>query len=87
VQREKFRAMRDLGAMLRRKAARTYGDEHSCCVCRRVPLAGELLYELSSHPRVCQLCLPRLPESNRETIGSERVHASIRPLAVAPRAA
>jgi hypothetical protein len=79
--------LRDLGVILRRKAARAYGDDHSCSVCRRVPLAGELVYELSSHPRVCQLCLPRVPDSNLETIGSERVHASIRPIPVAPRAA
>jgi hypothetical protein len=52
-----------------------------------VPLAGELLHELSSHRRVCQLCLSRLPESKRETIASERVHVSDRPLAVVPRAA
>ncbi|MEA2466145.1 MAG: hypothetical protein QOJ57_271 [Thermoleophilaceae bacterium] len=52
-----------------------------------MPLAGELLHELSSHRRVCQLCLAQLPESKRQTIASERMHASNRPLAVAPRAA
>src|SRR5204862_7373326 len=55
--------------------------------CRRVPLAGELLHELSSHRRVCQLCLAGLPESKRETISSERMHVSSRPLRIAPRAA
>ena len=45
------------------------------------------LHELSSHRRVCQLCLARLPESKRETIASERIHVSDRPLLVAPRAA
>jgi hypothetical protein len=78
---------RDLGSILRMKAARAHGAEHSCSSCRRVPLAGELLHELSSHRRVCQLCLARLPESKRDTISSERVHVSDRPLLVARRAA
>jgi hypothetical protein len=79
---------RDLATILRTKAARSHrGDDHTCSSCQRVPLAGELLHELSSHRRVCQLCLARLPESKRETIASERMHASIRPLAVVPRAA
>jgi hypothetical protein len=63
------------------------GEDHSCSTCRRVPLAGELLHELSSHRRVCELCLARLPEAKRDTISSERVHASDRPLLVARRAA
>jgi hypothetical protein len=78
---------RDLAAILRLKAARSHGHDHTCSGCRRTPLAGELLHELSSHRRVCQLCLARLPESKRQTIASERMHASDRPLAVAPRAA
>ena len=79
---------RDLGTLLRLKAARSHaGPDHSCSSCQRVPLAGELLHELSSHRRVCQLCLARLPESKRETIASQRVLVSDRPLAVAPRAA
>ena len=85
----KFRFMqRDLATILRMKAARSNRrDDHSCSGCHRVPLAGELLHELSSHRRVCQLCLARLPESKRQTIASERIHVSDRPLAVAPRAA
>ncbi len=85
----KFRSMpRDLATILRMKAARSHrGADQSCSGCHRVPLAGELLHELSSHRRVCQLCLARLPESKRETIASERIHVSDRPLAVAPRAA
>jgi hypothetical protein len=87
--RTKFEAMpRDLASILRIKAARTRrGADHTCSGCRRVPLAGELLHELSSHRRVCQLCLALLPESKRETISSERMHVSDRPLAVAPHAA
>jgi hypothetical protein len=79
---------RDLATILRTKAARSHrGADQSCSGCHRVPLAGELLHELSSHRRVCQLCLARLPESKRETIASERIHVSDRPLAVAPHAA
>jgi hypothetical protein len=78
---------RDLGSILRTKAARAHGHDHVCSGCRRVPLAGELLHELSSHRRVCQLCLSGLPESKRETISSERMHVSDRPLLVARRAA
>ena len=79
---------RDLATILRLKAAHSH-DRHDprCGSCQRVPLAGELLHELSSHRRVCQLCLVRIPESKRQTIASERMHASDRPLAVAPRAA
>jgi hypothetical protein len=79
---------RDLATVLRLKAARSRrGADHVCSGCHRVPLAGELLHELSSHRHVCQLCLARLPESKRETIASERIHVSDRPLAVVPRAA
>jgi len=78
---------RDLGSILRMKAARAHGHDHVCSGCRRVPLTGELLHELSSHRRVCQLCLSSLPESKRETISSERMHVSDRPLLVARRAA
>jgi hypothetical protein len=78
---------RDLATILRLKATRSNGHDQRCSGCHRVPLAGELLHELSSHRRVCQLCLARLPESKRQTISTERMHASNRPLAVAPRAA
>jgi hypothetical protein len=79
---------RDLSTILRMKAARSHrADDHRCSGCQRVPLAGELLHELSSHRRVCQLCLARLPESKRETIASQRMLVSDRPLAVASRAA
>jgi hypothetical protein len=79
---------RDLASILRMKANRARrGEDHTCSGCLRVPLAGELLHELSSHRRVCQLCLARLPESKRDTISTERMHVSDRPLAVAPRAA
>jgi hypothetical protein len=77
----------DLGSFLRMKAFRAHSHDHTCSNCRRVPLAGELLHELSSHRRVCELCLARLPESKRDTISSQRMHVSERPLLVARRAA
>jgi hypothetical protein len=46
-----------------------------------------MLHELESHKVVCQLCLTRLPEPKRNTLGAKRVHASDRPLAVIARAA
>jgi hypothetical protein len=86
--RPKFVPMpRDLASILRLKATRAQGPENTCSGCRRVPLAGELLHELSSHRRVCQLCLSLLPESKRETISTQRMHVSDRPLLVARRAA
>jgi hypothetical protein len=79
---------RDLATILRLKAARAHrGPDHRCSGCHRVPLAGELLHELSSHRHVCQLCLARLPESKRQPIASERILVSDRPLVVASRAA
>jgi hypothetical protein len=70
------------------KASRSYrAPDHSCSSCHRVPLAGELLHELSSHRHVCQLCLAQLPESKRQPIASQRMLVSDRPLVVAQRAA
>ena len=86
--RPKFVPMRrDFASFLRMKASRGGGHENTCSGCRRVPLAGELLHELESHRHVCQLCLSRLPESKRETISTQRMHVSDRPLLVARRAA
>ncbi len=73
--------------MLRLKARDVEVDRGRCSACDRVPLPGELMHELESHRVVCQLCLADLPEGSRATIGSERVRASDRPLAVIMRAA
>ena len=78
---------RDLASILRLKARSRQEDRDRCSSCSRSPLAGELLHELESHRMVCQLCLGELPESKRATIGSLRVHASERPLAIVSRAA
>ena len=73
--------------MLRLRARSRSADHSHCSICARTPLAGEMLHELESHRRVCQLCLLSLPEGKRITISCERVHVSERPLAVASRAA
>ena len=78
---------KDLASILRLKARSRQIDRTHCSSCNRVPLAGELMHELESHRVVCQLCLADLPEGSRATIGSERVRASDRPLAVIMRAA
>ena len=78
---------RDLASILRRKARTRQQDRAHCSGCNRVPLAGEMIHELESRRLVCQLCLDRLPESKRATIGTERVHVAERPLAIISRAA
>ncbi len=78
---------RDLSTILRVKARASASDPLRCSSCHRHPLAGELLHELENHRVVCQLCLARLPEAKRATVGSERVHVADRPLAVVSRAA
>lgn len=80
--------MPDLTAMLLRRSLGTLppvGDR--CADCRRWPLPGERVYELDSGRTLCELCFAALPEGGRLAVRSERVHASERPLAVAPRAA
>jgi len=46
-----------------------------------------MIHELESRRVVCELCLGRLPESKRATIGTERVPVAERPLAIISRAA
>lgn len=73
--------------MPRRRASAASHDRSRCSACRRFPVPGEIVHELDNHRLVCQLCLNRMPEALRSTIGSERILASDRPLAVARRAA
>jgi len=80
--------MPDLAAMLLRKSlgsVTSKGDR--CAGCQRTPLAGERLHEMDTGRLLCDLCLAALPEDDRRAVRSERVHASERHLAVAPRAA
>jgi len=79
---------KDLAAHLLRKAVGSMTREwESCARCRRTPLPGELLHVLESERVLCSLCLARLPEGQRSTLRSERVHVARRQLAVVPRAA
>lgn len=59
----------------------------SCGQCRRTPLAGERLHELDGGRTLCDLCFADLPDERRLAVRTERVHASERPLEVAPKAA
>jgi hypothetical protein len=59
----------------------------SCTGCRRTPLAGETVHRLEGGSLVCELCFNALPANRRLAVSSERVHASERPLSVAPKAA
>jgi len=58
-----------------------------CGGCRRTPLAGERLHEVTGGRTLCDLCFAELPEERRVAVRTERVHASERRLAVVPRAA
>jgi hypothetical protein len=80
--------MPDLAAMLLRTCVGTLppvGDR--CADCRRRPLAGERVHELESGRVLCDLCFLSLPDGRRLAVRSERVHASERRLAVAPKVA
>jgi hypothetical protein len=80
--------MPDLGALIMHTslgAVRPCGG--GCEACRRTPLAGERTHELDSGRVLCELCFRELPADRRHSVRSRRVHASDRPLAVAPRAA
>ena len=58
-----------------------------CSACRRTPVPGEFVHRLESEATVCSLCLAKVPAAQREGAKAERVHASERHVAVAPRAA
>jgi hypothetical protein len=80
--------MPDLAGMLMRNSigALAPPSDH-CHDCRRTPLAGEQVHELSSGQTLCELCFAALPQDSRQAVRSSRVHASERPIAVVPRAA
>jgi len=80
--------MPDLASiLLRRSVGSLDSGRRRCATCRRMPLVGEQLHEMDSGRMLCDLCLYELPEDERHAVRSERVHASERRLAVAPRAA
>jgi len=80
--------MPELASILLRESARSLDSERKrCSGCRRTPLVGERLHEMDTGRVLCDLCVSALPEHDRRAVRSERVHASERALAVAPRAA
>ena len=81
-------SMPDLaGILLRRSVGSLDCGGSRCATCHRTPLVGERLHEMDSGRLLCELCLSALPEGDRRAVRTERVHASERHLAVAPRAA
>jgi hypothetical protein len=80
--------MPDLAAMLVRSSIGTLpSNAASCDGCHRTPLPGEGMHELGPGPVLCDLCFADLPDEQRVSVRSVRVHASERRLAVVPRAA
>ena len=73
--------------LLRKSIGSMSSDRPRCAGCRRTPLTGELLHVLPSNRMLCELCLGRIPESEREPVRTYRVRAGERGLPVAPRAA
>jgi hypothetical protein len=80
--------MPDLGSMLLRRSLGTLtGAGAKCSSCERTPLAGERIHELDSGPLLCDLCFGALPQEHRQAVRSQRIGASERGIAVAPKAA
>ena len=75
------------GILLRRSVGSLDSGRARCATCRRTPLVGERLHEMDSGRVLCDLCRSELPEDEQHPVRTERVHASERHLAVAPRAA
>jgi hypothetical protein len=79
---------RDLhDTLLRNSVARVGAGRDACTGCERIPLTGELMHLTEDGQHLCSLCLARVPESQRESLRTERVHVGSLRLAVAPMAA
>jgi hypothetical protein len=72
--------------LLRNSVARMGSDRPGCTSCKRIPLTGELVHDLDDGRHLCSLCLTRVPEGQRQTRRSERVHVGAMRLSVAPLA-
>jgi hypothetical protein len=78
----------DLARRILRKSIDSMRDGWlQCSSCHRTPVPGEFVHHLSSERLVCSLCLAKVPARQRDDAVAERVHASERQIAVAPRAA
>lgn len=73
--------------MLQKSIGSMESDRPTCSRCRRTPLVGEFLHRLESGRRLCGLCLAGLPDADRPSVRSERVHAAERSIPVEKRAA
>jgi hypothetical protein len=74
---------REIASILIRNSVGGFrSDEPQCSHCRRLPLVGEWLYELSSGRNVCSLCVAGEAESEGEPVGAERVRSCSRRLAI-----
>lgn len=73
--------------ILRRSITAMRSECARCSRCRRTPVPGEFVHRLQSERVVCSLCLAHVSEAERAGAVADRVHASERPLSVAPRAA
>jgi hypothetical protein len=79
---------REIAPLLERGAlSRLTGTEPQCSRCLRLPLVGEVIYELRSGKQACSLCVARAASLEGEPVGAERVRHGERPLAVLRRAA
>ena len=75
--------MPDLAGFLLRKSLNSPSpNERHCSSCRRSPVPGELLSVFEGERMLCALCVTGLPESEREPLRRERVHAGSGQLAV-----
>jgi hypothetical protein len=71
----------------KRSPSSRIGEPCRCAACRRTPVPGETLHVFEGERILCTLCLLALPEADRRPVRLERMRASERRLAVAPRAA
>jgi hypothetical protein len=73
--------------LIRNSVARIEGGHAVCTGCERTPLTGELMHDTGDGRHLCSLCVTTVPEGQRESLRTERVHAGTLRLAVAPVAA
>jgi hypothetical protein len=73
--------------LLRNSVARVGADRDPCSSCERVPLTGELVHDTGDGKHLCSLCVTSVPDAERESLHTERVHVGSLRLRVARMAA
>jgi hypothetical protein len=73
--------------LLRNSVARVGVDRDPCSSCERIPLTGELMHDTGAGKHLCSLCLKSVPDAERESLRTERVHVGALRLRVARVAA